>query len=354
MGRARGRPPKLLLAGRLHAAVRALPLLDATALRGQPQLRRAMLLLSFAGHAWVWGGTRPEPGIPETLARPWCAVAARLGRPPVLSYASYALDNWRRLDARGPVALENIAIAQNFLGGADEDWFIGVHIEIEARAGRLLEALIAAQNAVLEQRAKALEQELEHAGDALERLHATLQRIPEYCDPYIYYRRVRPFIHGWKDHPALPDGVRYLGVDQPDSGPRRLRGETGAQSSIVPCVDAALGVTHGDDPLRQYLLEMREYMPAKHREFLGWIESRPPLRDAAEAAGGAAAAAFDRCLDVLQEFRSLHLEYAARYIQQQSSTGEANPTGVGTGGTPFMRYLAKHRDETREQRLSRT
>ena len=31
-------------------------------------------------------------------------------------------------------------------------------------------------------------------------------RMPERCDPYIYFERVRPYIHGWKDNPALPEG----------------------------------------------------------------------------------------------------------------------------------------------------
>jgi indoleamine 2,3-dioxygenase len=343
--------PKLLLAQRLPDAVRALPLLDACGLQDGPELRRGMLLLSFVAHAWVWGGAAPQREIPESIARPWVAVAGRLGRPPVLSYASYALDNWRRLDPSGPIALDNIAILQNFLGGADEDWFIGVHVDIEARAGRLLYALDQAQRAVQMERGKALEQELERAGDALEAMLATLRRIPEFCDPYIYYRRVRPFIHGWKDHPALPEGLQYGRVDPPGSR-RQLRGETGAQSTIVPCVDAALGVEHREDPLRHYLREMRDYMPAAHRAFLARVESRPAVREAAEAAGAASAAAYNRCLETLQAFRTAHLEYAARYIQRQSPSGAANPTEVGTGGTPFMPYLAKHRDETSTHRLT--
>jgi indoleamine 2,3-dioxygenase len=53
----------------------------------------------------------------------------------------------------------------------------------------------------------------------------------------------------------------------------------------------------------------------------------------------------------LEAFRSLHLDYAASYIDEQSAVERSNPTDVGTGGTPFMRYLAKHRDETGKARI---
>ena len=56
----------------------------------------------------------------------------------MLSYASYALDNWRRLDPASPIELGNIALLQNFLGGLDEEWFVLVHVDIEAKAGKAL------------------------------------------------------------------------------------------------------------------------------------------------------------------------------------------------------------------------
>ena len=40
-----------------------------------------------------------------------------------------------------------------------------------------------------------------------------MNRMPEKCDPFIYYNRVRPYIFGWKNNPATPDGVIYEGVD---------------------------------------------------------------------------------------------------------------------------------------------
>ena len=87
--------------------------------------RAAMRTLSFAGHAYVWEvPDQPAAKLPPQLAKPWHEIAQRLGRPPVLSYASYALDNWRRLDKAKPIQLDNIVLLQNFLGGLDEEWFV--------------------------------------------------------------------------------------------------------------------------------------------------------------------------------------------------------------------------------------
>ena len=344
--------PKRLAAGRVRSGVRTLPQFELAALRSPAEERAAMRALSFLGHAFVWEGGAPDPVLPRQLAAPWCALARRLGRPPVLSYASYALDNWRRFDAHGPIAVENLAILQNFLGGQDEDWFILIHVEIEALAARALRAIPGAREAAASADGAALTAQLEEVAGALEAMLATLRRMPERCDPYVYFTRVRPFIHGWKNHPALPQGVRYEGVAEFD-GPQQLRGETGAQSTIVPVLDALLGVAHAPDPLREYLDEMRAYMPPRHRAFLEHVEAGDSVRRAVRELRRARpelAEAYDACLRWLEAFRTLHLEYAAQYIHAQTGGG-ANPSDVGTGGTPFMKYLAKHRDETAADRL---
>ena len=180
-----------------------------------------------------------------------------------------------------------------------------------------------------------------------------LARMPDGCDPYIYYRRVRPYIHGWKDHPLLDRGVVYEGVDEYRGEGQRFRGETGAQSAIVPALDAFLGIVHADDPLRPYLLEMRDYMTPGQRAFLAAVEAGPKLRDFLLAGGGGEAIElYDRSVTALGAFRGQHLDYADRYIHRQASTGPGNPTTRGTGGTPFMAYLRKHLDETLAHRIS--
>lgn len=345
--------PKRLAARRVRDAVRSLPRFELGALRTGAEERAAMRALSFIAHAYVWEGASPAASLPKQLAAPWWALARKLGRPPVLSYASYALDNWRRFDPRGPLRVENLAILQNFLGGQDEDWFILIHVEIEALAARGLRASLPALAAARAGDGAALGAHLEEVATALEEMNASLRRTPERCDPFIYFHRVRPFIHGWKNHPALANGLIYEGVDEL-SGPQRLRGETGAQSGIVPVMDALLGVVHAPDPLREYLDEMRGYMPPAHRAFLEHVEAQRAVRSAVRELQGARpelAEVYDACLHWLEAFRSLHLEYAASYIHAQAGGG-ANPSDVGTGGTPFMRYLAKHRDETARQRVS--
>jgi indoleamine 2,3-dioxygenase len=340
--------PKLLASGRARSVMDRLPVLDAGALPDEA-LARAMLVLSFSGHAYVYETWRSAvvDVLPEAIARPWFAVASRLQRPPILSYASYALDNWRRLDPGGPIALGNIALLQNFLGGLDEEWFVTVHVQIEAQAAPALTALLRAQQAVTDADAAALRNALESVAAALELMNQTLLRMPENCDPYIYYQRVRPFIHGWQLHPVVYSGVpEYAGV------PQTFHGETGAQSTIIPSLDAALGIQHRSDQLRVYLAAMRQYMPRGHARFLKELESGPSVRSfVLSSADATLRDAYNTCVEGVEQFRSTHLEYAARYIQNQAQVG-TNSTAYGTGGTPFMRYLKKHRDETRTHRLA--
>jgi len=340
--------PKLLVSDRLRTLLDQMPGLDVDRL-DQDECERAMLLLSFLGHGYVWCDSPPADHLPAGIAVPWYLVAQRLGRPPVLSYASYALFNWKRIAQDEPVALGNIALLQNFLGGMDEEWFVLVHVDIEAKAGPALAASVDAQNSVRRQDHSTLIRHLRVIGESLGKMNQTLSRMPEHCDPYIYYNRVRPFIHGWKDNPALPYGLVYQGVEELQGLPQVFRGETGAQSSIIPSMDAALGVPHEEDPMRPYLLEMRQYMPPEHSAFIETLERGPSVREFVvqeQRDFPELGDAYNACLKELGAFRSKHLEYAAAYIRKQSQLDTSNPTEVGTGGTPFMPYLKKHLEET--------
>jgi indoleamine 2,3-dioxygenase len=320
--------------------------------------RAAMRILSFCGHAYVWEvPDEPALKLPPQLAQPWHEVAQRLGRPPVLSYASYALDNWRRLDRAKPVQLDNIVLLQNFLGGLDEEWFVVVHIQIEREAGPGLAGLLRAMKGAANDREDEVLLGLTTLASAQTAMRDTLIRMKERCDPYVYYNRVRPYIHGWKNSPSLPNGLAYEGVMSYAGQPQQFRGETGAQSTIVPCIDAGLGIAHASDPLTLYLQEMRDYMPPRHRAFIEVLEKstddlgRPLLsgyvRDR-KRRNPDLWTAYAACVDLLAQFREIHIGYADSYIHRQHQSLSSNPTAVGTGGTPFMQYLQKHLDETKQ------
>jgi indoleamine 2,3-dioxygenase len=341
--------PKQFASDHIRRSIRDLPPFPLADLRDDRERERAMVLLSYLGHAYVWGGHKPAHVLPSVLAVPWYVVAARLGRPPVLSYSSYSLHNYYRFDPAREIECGNIGLVQNFLGGIDEEWFILIHVDIERKAAPALASLHPCLDAAEARNAELLETHLHELHASLAAIYATLARMPEWCDPYIYYHRVRPYIHGWKNHPDLPGGLVYEGVDAYRGQPQQFRGETGAQSAIVPSLDAALGVGHQEDMLRVYLMEMRTYMPPEHRDFIESLEARGSMRGFVQQSNRAGLTdIYSACVEELERFRSLHLEYAAKYIFHQAQTDPKNPHAVGTGGTPFMQYLKKHRDETHQ------
>ena len=344
----------LLTSGRIRHWLDTLPdpdIADWARAAPEPEVRTAMVHYSFLVQAYVWGEPAPPRALPANLARPIVALADRLGQAPLLPYSGYVLDNWSRIDKAGPVALDNIRMHQNFYGGVDENWFVLVHVAIEAEAGPILASAARLVTVAREGDTAEAERLLVEMDAGWEAIYAAFKAMTLRCDPYIYFNRVRPYIHGWANNPAFPaGGLIYAGVEKFGGEPQALRGQTGSQSSIVPSMDALFGVRHSDDPLKHFLDELHHYRPVAHRRFIEDLAAQSTLR--AFVAGSASAslkAAFNANLEQVARFRTRHLEYAASYIAKQAGSGRGNDPDVGTGGTPFMKYLKKHRDENAAQ-----
>ncbi|MBI1741514.1 hypothetical protein HYR54_00415 [Candidatus Acetothermia bacterium] len=250
------------------------------------------------------------------------------------------LHNWRRLDKDDPIDLDNLVCLQLFLGGVDEQWFYLVGVAIEAKGGPALTALVEAEKAVGENRVDDLVLNLKRVVSSIEAVNATLVRMTEYCDPHVFYYRVRPYLTGW-DAP----GVIYEGVsDQP----QKYYGGSAAQSPWFQAVDAALGVKHRDNETSPYLLEMRRYISPAHRRFIEALENGPSIRQYVshhKKIHAELCDVYNQCIHALQEFRRKHFEIAVRYIAHQAPKGiEAK----GTGGTSFSAFLGKALKETSE------
>ena len=345
------RLPQILPTGRVREILsNSLPqtdLSDFLASCTEAQARLAMVHYSFMVQSYVWGQPDAPSLLPKRLAMPMVAVADHLGQQPLLPYSSYVLDNWGRFDSEKGITLDNIYMLQHFLGGQDEAWFVLIHVAIEAQAGSALALMGPIVDCVKNDDLEGAQKHLEEMAELWGKINAIFDRMPERCDPYVYFERVRPYIHGWRDNPALPKGIIYEGT-RFGSKAQAFRGQTGSQSSIVPAMDALLGIGHAADPLKEYLDQLHIYRPTKHRLFIDDVRAQSRLRGFVETSGHKGLAeAYNANVQAISDFRTRHLEYAASYINKQGKSAAGNDTDVGTGGTPFMKYLKKHRDETK-------
>jgi indoleamine 2,3-dioxygenase len=289
-------------------------------------LRLYYVRLGFLASGYInQVGDGPARTLPRNIAVPLCEICRRLNRPPILSYDGYALYNWKRFDPGGPIALGNIDTIQDFVHLYDEHWFILVHVEIEALAGTLLRAIAQTYDGLERNDQGAIDAGMAAVARTIWDQVGVLKRIPEKMDPALYYKTFRPYIRFF-------EGVIYEGVHE---APMHFRGETGAQSSVVPTLVAFLKIPHRSSMLTEHLADMRRFMPAEHQAFLERVEAMPAIREVVRKDQ------FNEALEALATFREVHLGFAQRYIAQWVDDPR------GTGGTPYLQWLGQLIDETR-------
>ncbi len=295
-----------------------------------PELRLYYVRIGFLASAYINQVPQPRATVlPRNLAVPLCRACALLGRPPILSYDGYALYNWKRFNADAPIALGNIDTLQNFVHLYDEHWFILVHVEIEAIAARILAAIDQSSRALTQGDAEGVSGALREIASAVQQQVAVLRRLPEKMDPALYHRTFRPYIRFFEN-------VVYEGVTE---APMNFRGETGAQSSIMPSLIAFMKIPHRESVLTSHLAEMRRFMPAPHRGLIAEIEAMGSPRNLADPR------AYNDVLEAMASFRETHYKWAQEYINRWTDDPR------GTGGTPYMQWLKQLIDETREHKL---
>jgi indoleamine 2,3-dioxygenase len=298
------------------------------------QLRLYYVRVGFLASAYVnQVDEEPATVLPANLAGPLCRACQLLGRPPILSYDGYALYNWKRFRKDGPIALGNIDTVQNFVHLYDEHWFILVHVEIEAIAARIFDAIARVQAAMDKSEGTSVNDALWAIAAAVNDEIRVLRRIPEKMDPKLYFRTFRPYIRFFEN-------VSYEGMEAGGEAARsapvqmNFRGETGAQSSIMPTLVAFMKIPHKPSMLTNHLADMRNYMPAEHRRVIEAVQAMASIRDVADKH------AFNAILDEMAEFRSIHYGWAQEYINRRTEDPR------GTGGTPYMQWLQQLIDET--------
>jgi indoleamine 2,3-dioxygenase len=308
-----------------------------------PELRLYYVRVGFLASAYInQVGEEPATALPANLAAPLCRACQLLKRPPILSYDGYALYNWKRFRKDQPIALGNIDTIQNFVHLYDEHWFILVHVEIEVLAARILDALVKVQVALSTGKFTIIDQALWAIASAVSDQVKVLRRIPERMDPALYYKTFRPYIRFFEN-------VVYEATEQrltADSNPHapamvrmNFRGETGAQSSIMPMLVAFMKISHKPSMLTNHLADMRNYMPVEHRQLIETVEAMPSVRELANRQ------AYNAVLDAIADFRTVHYGWAQEYINRRTDDPR------GTGGTPYMEWLQQLIEETRSFKI---
>ena len=124
-----------------------------------------------------------------------------------------------------------------------------------------------------------------------------------------------------------------------DEQPLNFRGETGAQSSIMPTLLALMKVPHRQSALTDHLADMRRFMPAEHRAVIEEVQAMPDVRPLAQRE------IYNDVLEAMATFREVHYGWAYEYIHRHVTDPR------GTGGTPYMQWLQQLIDETRAAKM---
>lgn len=388
--------PALILTRKVRMLVDRMPLLTTDRLKSEAEWQRSVSILAFIAHGYVWAGDEPRDHLPTQLAKPWLEASAHFDLPPICSYAGVCLWNHKTIYPVDPAEwhLDNLATLSTFTGSIDESWFYLVSTAIERQGAPCLTTGLSAIQGCRDNDPKVVVENLQALAEAIDALTTTLMRMFEMCDPHTFYFRLRPYLAGWKNmgEAGLPNGVRY--GDETEY--RQISGGSNAQSSLIQALDILLNVEHhptghrsahknelptanpdktkrSREKTNNFLLEMRKYMPIKHRQFLEHLEQVAEIRDYVVSHGEQEPAlilSYDACLAMLRNFRDKHIQIVSRYIIIQSREAEkqkqqgsnltkreglatATASGPdkkkverGTGGTALIPFLKQARDET--------
>lgn len=201
----------------------------------------------------------------------------------------------------GRYSFSNLDLIRSFQDPyGSERGFIGVHITMVAFSG----AAVSAAEDVLAATVDGNHAKFE---DAMQRLLHTYKQINNVMETMWSrsrpsdYLSFRTFIFGTapkKGNPMFPNGVLYEGVSDE---PIHLRGESGANDSLVPLLDNLLEVTASlpKNALTDTLRDFRTYRPKTQREYITLLEARAAQAGVKAFATGPKATAKGKALYLL-------------------------------------------------------
>lgn len=167
------------------------------------ELRRAYSVLGFMAHAYVWATGTPRDVLPECVAGPLLHAADILGVPPLATYSSLVLWNFKVADEclqteSRCLDLENITTINTFTGTVDESWFYLVSVRFEKIGSSCLNHGLQILRAIRDGGDdRAVADGLQNLAAAIQKLSRALMEMETKCEPSVFYFKIRPFLAGW-------------------------------------------------------------------------------------------------------------------------------------------------------------
>ena len=265
----------------------------------------------------------------------------RLDIPPFMSYAAaYTLYNYRFADPSiGVSSYTNLRLIRAFERGlnptSSEAGFVLTHVDMVKHSPTLILGTTQLLSTIASH-------PHDHSSapaafhlllDSMAAVEASMEAMWTHSHPadYLSYRT---FIFGITNQSMFPAGVVYAGHN--DDEPLSFRGESGANDSIIPLLDALLEIPMPANPLTEILQDFRSYRPKPHREFLAYVRDRARelgVREYCTRRGVETPVLYLRLLDTVRSFRWRHWLFAREYIIRRSK----HPTA--TGGSPIVTWL---------------
>lgn len=184
--------------------------------------------------------------LPSNISTPLLRTAEHFEIPPVTTYATVCLWNFRPVFSTLPIdRIDNLSTLCSFTGSIDEQWFYLVSTAIEARGAPTIPLMLAAMAAARSDDSGTVAECLSAFAERIEDLRDLLSRMYEHCSPEAFYFRIRPLLAGSKNmaDAGLPHGVIYEEAAG-NTEYRQYSGGSNAQSSLIQFFDLVLGVEH--------------------------------------------------------------------------------------------------------------
>lgn len=325
----------------------------------------AVLFLSSIAQAYIFEDVNAKrQEIPAVIAKNLYRLAYEYQHRPMLTYNEYVLCNWKRLDTSKPISLENIEPIVTFTGTEDEKWFIKIHVVIEAECAmalkaanslyKILKTISKSDDIDTEKIAHEIKMKLIFIKLSLDAAVILIRKMKEKCQPSIFWEQLRPFLQGWhavSDIENRKKGVVFAGLENHEHDAYLYHGPSGAQSSILPALDAILNVKHEINSMSEHLDLFKSYMPRAHREIILKFERSSVSSFVETSSNDGLHRAYNETVLSVKQFRGAHLRLVHDYIYKPAALqGIEKKQIVGTGGSPLNLYLTGRFNSTGESR----